>query len=83
MTSSTSYEVPTSIWSAGLQKVNEIIMFGGECVDPLSGKVRVFNDLYRFNCDKEKWTRVLAPGWYDSTAVKGLHTITMIVYMNV
>ncbi|GAX74960.1 hypothetical protein CEUSTIGMA_g2406.t1 [Chlamydomonas eustigma] len=42
-------------------KVNEIIMFGGECVDPLSGKVRVFNDLYRFNCDKEKWTKVLAP----------------------
>ena len=47
----------------GLQKVNEIIMFGGECVDPISSKVRVFNDLYRFNCDKEKWTRVLSPGW--------------------
>ena len=38
-------------------------MFGGECVDPVSGKVRVFNDLYRFNCDKEKWTKVLAPKW--------------------
>ncbi len=38
-------------------------MFGGEQVDPISGKVRVFNDLYRFNCDKEKWTKVLAPGW--------------------
>lgn len=44
-----------------LQKVNEVIMFGGEFTELETGKVRVYNDLYRFNTDKQKWSRVTSP----------------------
>lgn len=44
-----------------MQKVNEIIMFGGEYTELDSGKVRVYNDLYRYAADKQKWTKVISP----------------------
>jgi N-acetylneuraminic acid mutarotase len=39
-------------------KVNDVIMFGGEAIDPVSGKVKVFNDLYKLNAEKAKWTKI-------------------------
>jgi hypothetical protein len=42
-------------------KATELILFGGEYTDLVSGKVLVNADLYRFDCDKAKWTRIRAP----------------------
>ncbi|GBG00053.1 hypothetical protein Rsub_12797 [Raphidocelis subcapitata] len=42
-------------------KATELVLFGGEVTDLNSGKVLVNADLYRFDCDKAKWTRVHAP----------------------
>eukprot|EP00798_Chlamydomonas_sp_ICE-L_P018504 gene18504-25003_t len=43
------------------RKVNEILMFGGEYSDLDSGKISMFNDLYRYNCDRQRWTKVISP----------------------
>ena len=42
------------------QKPAEIVMFGGEAVD-LSGKTRVYGDLFRYDCDKNRWRLVQSP----------------------
>ncbi|KIZ00809.1 Kelch domain-containing protein 4 [Monoraphidium neglectum] len=42
-------------------KSSELILFGGEYTDLTTGKVHVNADLYRFDVDKAKWTRVKAP----------------------
>ena len=42
------------------QKPAEIVMFGGEAVDP-SGKTRVYGDLFRYDCDKNRWRLVQSP----------------------
>lgn len=44
-----------------MQKVNDILMFGGECSDLRSGKVYVYNDLYRFSTDKQRWAKITSP----------------------
>jgi hypothetical protein len=36
-------------------------MFGGEHSDIKSDKVYVYNHLYRFNTDKQRWTQVVSP----------------------
>jgi hypothetical protein len=43
------------------QRGSEIIMFGGEFNDPVKDKVYVYNHLYRFNTDKQRWSQVVAP----------------------
>lgn len=43
------------------QKVNDIIMFGGEFCDPDTDKVYVYSDLYRYHVDKDSWTRISSP----------------------
>lgn len=55
---SPSPRVNSSFISYVAPKVNDILMFGGEAIDPVSGKVKVFNDLYRLNCEKAKWTKI-------------------------
>ena len=42
------------------QKPAEIVMFGGEAVDS-SGKTRVYGDLFRYDCDKNRWRWSRAP----------------------
>ena len=42
------------------QKPAEIVMFGGEAVDS-SGKTRVYGDLFRYDCDKNRWRLVQSP----------------------
>ena len=42
-------------------RASELILFGGEVVDLSTGKVMVNADLYRYDVDKAKWTRVHAP----------------------
>jgi len=42
-------------------KGSELILFGGEVTDLRTGKVLVNADLYRFEVDRSKWTRVRAP----------------------
>jgi hypothetical protein len=42
-------------------QASELILFGGEVTDLSTGKVLVNADLYRFDCEKRKWTRVHAP----------------------
>mmetsp|Transcript_35362 Transcript_35362/g.89532 ORF Transcript_35362/g.89532 Transcript_35362/m.89532 type:complete len:561 (-) Transcript_35362:2296-3978(-) len=56
-------------------KVNEIIMFGGEVTELESGKVRVYNDLYRYNTDKGRWTRVTSP---KSPAPRSAHQAAIV-----
>ncbi len=46
---------------AHTQKVNDILLFGGEYTELTSGKVRVYNDLYVFHADKQRWTQVVSP----------------------
>ena len=41
-------------------KPEELVMFGGEAVDP-DGKTNVFGDLFRYDCGKNKWKKVKAP----------------------
>ena len=52
-------------------------MFGGECIDPISGKVQTFNDLYRYQVDKDRWVKVISPNRCGSVGgvrgVDGLH----------
>ncbi len=48
--------------TSAAQNVNEIIMFGGEYVHLETGRVKVNNDLYRFNADKQRWSKVNCPG---------------------
>ena len=42
------------------QKPAEVIMFGGECVDA-TGKTQTFGDLFRYDVDRNKWTKVVSP----------------------
>lgn len=44
-----------------LQKVNDLLLFGGEYSELASGKVTMFNDFYRFSTDKQRWSRVCSP----------------------
>ena len=41
-------------------KPAEVIMFGGECVDA-GGKTQTFGDLFRYDVDRNRWTKVVAP----------------------
>jgi hypothetical protein len=43
------------------QKVNDIIVYGGEYCELDSGRVHVYGDLFRFNTDKKKWSKVTCP----------------------
>jgi hypothetical protein len=43
-------------------KARELVLFGGEYADLATNKVHVNADLYRFDVDRRKWTRVRAPG---------------------
>ena len=43
------------------QRSSDIFLFGGEYADLATGKVHVYRDLYRFNTDKAKWSRISAP----------------------
>ncbi|GLI65322.1 hypothetical protein VaNZ11_008865 [Volvox africanus] len=38
-----------------------VLMFGGEYVDVATDKTHVYKDLYRFDTDKRRWSRVDAP----------------------
>ncbi|GIL55654.1 hypothetical protein Vafri_11205 [Volvox africanus] len=40
---------------------SHVIMFGGEYVDVATDKTHVYKDLYRFDTDKRRWSRVDAP----------------------
>ncbi len=44
-----------------MQRVNEILMFGGEYTELTTDKVRVYNDLYIYNTDKGRWRKVTSP----------------------
>lgn len=43
-------------------RATELVLFGGEVVDLATGKVLVNADLYRYDCDRSKWSRVRSPG---------------------
>lgn len=43
------------------QRGAEVILFGGEFSDHTRDKVYVYNHLYRFNADKQRWSQVVAP----------------------
>lgn len=40
----------------------ELVIFGGECYDGLC--VLMYNDLYKYNTDKQEWRRVTSPNRY-------------------
>jgi hypothetical protein len=44
-----------------LARGQDILLYGGECVEPVSGKVRVFGDLYVYHTQTDKWDRILPP----------------------
>ena len=37
------------------------MVFGGEYEDQQDHRVYTYNDLYKFNCEKHRWTRIVAP----------------------
>mmetsp|Transcript_4365 Transcript_4365/g.11848 ORF Transcript_4365/g.11848 Transcript_4365/m.11848 type:complete len:564 (-) Transcript_4365:268-1959(-) len=62
--------VSASFVAHSTPSVNEIIMFGGEMTELETGKVRVYNDLYRFDVGKQRWSRVCNP---SSPAPRSAH----------
>ncbi|KAF5841296.1 hypothetical protein DUNSADRAFT_13569 [Dunaliella salina] len=62
--------VSTSFVAHSTPNVNEIIMFGGEMTELETGKVRVYNDLYRFDVSKQRWSKVCNP---SSPAPRSAH----------
>jgi len=54
-----SARVNVSLTAYSTQRSDELILFGGEYYD--GSKVRVHNDLYRYNCRKGSWTLVSSP----------------------
>lgn len=52
--------VPVCMY-ARVQRGVEVIMFGGEYSDISNDKVYVYNHLYRFNTDKQRWTQIVSP----------------------
>ena len=51
---------------------SELIMFGGEFFD--GQKVRMFNDFYRYNIDKNRWTRIVSA---NSPSPRSSHQIAV------
>ena len=47
-----------SLTATTSQKPSELILYGGERVTPGSEKCEVFGDLYRYDVDKDRWSRV-------------------------
>lgn len=48
-------------WS---QKASELFIFGGEFEERNSERVTYFNDLYKFNADKQRWSWIKIPKRY-------------------
>ena len=36
-------------------------MFGGEYFDNAADQIHTFNDLFRFHCSKQQWTKLVIP----------------------
>ncbi|GMH39779.1 hypothetical protein BSKO_07677 [Bryopsis sp. KO-2023] len=43
------------------QRVPMTVVFGGEYEDLATGKVLMYNDLYKYNTDKDRWTKISSP----------------------
>ncbi|CAD7702273.1 unnamed protein product [Ostreobium quekettii] len=43
------------------ERGNNVVIFGGECEDLDTGRMRMYNDLYIYKCDKDRWTRITSP----------------------
>lgn len=46
------------------QRVATTFIFGGEYENPATGKVAMYNDLYKYNNEKDRWTRITSPKRY-------------------
>ena len=42
-------------------KQNEIVLYGGERCAPADEKCEMYGDLYRYEVDKKRWTKIIAP----------------------
>jgi N-acetylneuraminic acid mutarotase len=54
-----------------LQANEEIILFGGEFWDQTSNKIHVYDDLYKYNPGKSRWTHIRSPGPQARSACAG------------
>jgi hypothetical protein len=59
--------------SANPVNPSELLLFGGEFFD--GQKVHMFNDLYRYNIDKNEWKRITSP---NSPGPRSSHQICVI-----
>ena len=61
--------------SLGVNPLNpsELILFGGECFD--GQRVAMFNDLFRYNTEKNEWKRITSP---NSPGPRSSHQMCMM-----
>lgn len=46
-------------------RVATTVIFGGEYEDLVTGKVVMYNDLHKYNNEKDRWTRITSPKRYE------------------
>ncbi len=57
-------------------------MFGGEYFDNAADQIHTFNDLFRFSCSKQQWTKLVVPngcGLCCQAWLKLFHAISRVL----